>query len=82
MHATSSFNERLPDDRLMQPEAKGVKKGLETLSAHFKYLAPRSNNSRSKGKTSDGEEFLGEYQSLMEQEFYDFVVFDVPWIVN
>jgi V-type H+-transporting ATPase subunit C len=44
------------------------------------YLSPRSN--RGKGKKNEGDEFIGEYQSLMEQEFYDFVLFEVPWIVN
>lgn len=44
------------------------------------YLSPRSN--RAKGKKNEGDEFIGEYQSLMEQEFYDFVLFEVPWIVN
>lgn len=59
-------------------------KTLSTLTAHFKYLAPRSNNSK-KSKAKKGandEEFLGEYQSIMEQEFFDFVVFEVPWIMN
>jgi V-type H+-transporting ATPase subunit C len=27
-------------------------------------------------------EVAGEYQQLMEQEFFDFVLFEVPWIVN
>ncbi|KAL5518584.1 VMA5 [Sanghuangporus vaninii] len=65
------------------PQPKTQKKILAILNAHFTYLAPRSNSARVKvGAGGGGEEFLGEYQTLMEQEFLDFVVFDVPWIVN
>jgi len=46
---------------------------------HFNYLGPRSSG-RS-GKQSANEEFAGEYQALMEQEFFDFVLYEVPWIV-
>ncbi|KAI5119923.1 hypothetical protein M0805_000888 [Coniferiporia weirii] len=68
---------------VIKPEPKTQKKVLSTLTAHFAYLAPRSNSKRSNAKESaSGEEFLGEYQTLMEQEFLDFVVFEVPWIVN
>ncbi|PAV21816.1 ATPase V1 complex subunit C [Pyrrhoderma noxium] len=65
------------------PEPKTQNKILSTLNSHFSYLAPRSNSKRVKNKAgSGGEDFLGEYQTIMEQEFLDFVVFDVPWIVN
>ena len=64
----------------MQPEPKLTKKTLTLLTTHFSYLSPRSN--RAKGKKGDTEEFVGEYQTLMEQEFFDFVLFEVPWIVN
>lgn len=57
-----------------------TKKTLTLLTTHFSYLSPRSN--RAKGQETDSEEFVGEYQSLMEQEFFDFVLFEVPWIVN
>lgn len=59
-------------------------KTLSTLTAHFKYLAPRSNNSKKSNakKAANEDDFLGEYQTIMEQEFFDFVVFEVPWIVN
>lgn len=64
----------------VQPEPKSTKKTLTLLTNHFSYLSPRSN--RAKGKKGDNEEFIGEYQTLMEQEFFDFVLFEVPWIVN
>lgn len=56
-----------------------TKKTLTLLTTHFSYLAPRSN--RAKGKKADTEELIGEYQTLMEQEFFDFVLFEIPWIV-
>lgn len=74
---------KTPSNFYIKPEPKTQKRILSTLNAHFAYLAPRSNNARTKGKAgAGGEEFLGEYQTLMEQEFLDFVVFDVPWIVS
>ena len=67
----------------VQPEPKTQKKVLTTLNSHFSYLAPRSNSKRAKAKGgTSGEEFLGEYQTILEQEFLDFVIFDVPWIVD
>ncbi|KAG0697161.1 ATPase V1 complex subunit C [Suillus ampliporus] len=63
----------------IRPEPKYTKKTLSVLTSHFSYLSPRSSG-RSK-KQSTNEEFAGEYQSLMEQEFFDFVLYEVPWIV-
>lgn len=66
-----------------QPEPKTQPKILSILNSHFTYLSPRSTDKR-KGKKSGGgdDEFLGEFQTLMEQEFLDFVVYDIPWIVD
>ncbi|KAG1749692.1 ATPase V1 complex subunit C [Suillus paluster] len=63
----------------IRPEPKYTKKTLSVLTSHFSYLGPRSSG-RSKKQTTT-EEFAGEYQSLMEQEFFDFVLYEVPWIV-
>jgi|ERR1700722_1725325 len=64
----------------LQPDPKLTKKTFTLLQSHFAYLGPRSN--RGKSKQTTNEEFVGEYQALMEQEFLDFVLFEVPWIVN
>jgi len=64
----------------VKPDARSAKKTFGVLQSHFAYLSPRSN--RAKAKKNESDEFIGEYQSLMEQEFYDFVLFEVPWIVN
>ncbi|TDL28740.1 ATPase, V1 complex, subunit C [Rickenella mellea] len=67
---------------VIKPEPKSVNKTLSLLSNHFAYLAPRSNRTKGKGKSNEGDEFVGEYQSVMEQEFFDFVLFEIPWIIN
>ncbi|KIO29680.1 hypothetical protein M407DRAFT_242544 [Tulasnella calospora MUT 4182] len=68
---------------VVKPDVKSPKKALQVLTEHFKYLANRSNSSKTKTAPAAGgsEELAAEYQSLMEQEFLDFVVFEVPWIV-
>lgn len=65
---------------VVKPDGKTAKKTFNLLQTHFAYLRPRSNGAQS--KQGNTEEFVGEYQSLMEQEFFDFVLFEVPWIVN
>ncbi|KAJ7293344.1 hypothetical protein C8J57DRAFT_23403 [Mycena rebaudengoi] len=63
----------------IKPDAKSAKKAFGLLQAQFAYLRPRSN--RAQGGRPGNDEFVGEYQTLMEQEFFDFVMFEVPWIV-
>lgn len=63
----------------IRPEPKYTKKSLSVLTNHLSYLSPRSSGRAQKHGTAD--EFAGEYQSLMEQEFFDFVLYEVPWIV-
>ncbi|KAK0465333.1 uncharacterized protein EV420DRAFT_1719189 [Desarmillaria tabescens] len=64
----------------IKPEAKSAKKLFGILQSHFSYLGSRASGAQSKIKNS--EDFVGEYQSLMEQDFFDFVMYEVPWIVN
>lgn len=62
---------------LFQPETKTTNKMLNLVTTHLAYLLPRSK------KISGGaEDIAGEYQSIMEQEYLDFVLFEVPWIVS
>lgn len=63
----------------IRPEPKYTKKTLSVLTNHLNYLSPRSSGRAQKQNTAD--DFAGEYQSLMEQEFFDFVLYEVPWIV-
>ena len=54
---------------------------LQTLQAQLAYLGRRANPG---SKTNSGDvagDIAGEYQALMEQEYFDFVLFEVPWIV-
>jgi len=64
---------------VVRPDAKLTKKSFQVLQDHLSYLGSRS--SRTRGKKGENEEFIGEYQSLMDQEFYDFVFFEVPWVI-
>jgi len=63
----------------VKPDPKSAKKTFGLLQTQFSYLRPRSN--RAKGGRGENDEFAGEYQTLMDQEFFDFVMFEVPWIV-
>ncbi|KAH8992012.1 hypothetical protein EDB92DRAFT_619642 [Lactarius akahatsu] len=67
----------------VKPEPKTTKRTLTALQRHFSYLAARSQG-RAKPKSGDStnEDFVGEYQSLLDQEFFDFVLYEVPWIVT
>ena len=62
----------------LQPEPKTTKRTFDTLTTHFAYLGSKSKG-RNLPKKSGGmeEEFVGEYQTLMEQEMFDFVLFEV-----
>ncbi|KAG5648157.1 hypothetical protein DXG03_006111 [Asterophora parasitica] len=66
---------------VVKPDPKVTKKTFNVLQTHFTYLSPRSNRSTNGKKPEGQQEFIGEYQSLMDQEFFDFVLFEVPWIV-
>jgi len=35
-----------------------------------------------KGSGGTNEDFVGEYQTLLEQEMFDFVLYEIPWITN
>ncbi|KAJ6627167.1 hypothetical protein B0H10DRAFT_1779889 [Mycena sp. CBHHK59/15] len=63
----------------IKPDPKSAKKTFGQLQTQFSYLRPRSN--RTQSGRGENDEFVGEYQTLMEQEFFDFVMFEVPWIV-
>ncbi|TRM61432.1 hypothetical protein BD626DRAFT_538038 [Schizophyllum amplum] len=62
----------------VKPDPKSAKKMFTTLQQQLSYLRRNKSTDKSESK----EEFVGEYQTLMEQEFFDFVLFEVPWIVN
>lgn len=67
-----------------QPEPKTAVSTLKTLSSHYSYLSSASQgpssrrNKKSGGVTAGSEEVGGEWQSVMEAEFYDFVLFEIP----
>ncbi|KAG9223020.1 hypothetical protein PLEOSDRAFT_1095977 [Pleurotus ostreatus PC15] len=64
---------------IIKPEPKTTKRIFHVLQTQFTYLRPRANSAQ--GKVSSNDEFVGEYQTLMDQDFFDFVLYEVPWIV-
>lgn len=69
-------------DQYLQPEPKATKRTLATLQAQFAYLGRRANPDKLKSQSGGtGEDAGGEYQNLLEQEFFDFVLYEIPWIV-
>jgi V-type H+-transporting ATPase subunit C len=68
----------------IQPETKTAVSTLKTLSSHYSYLSAASQgpsskkNKKSGGTTANSEDVGGEWQSVMEAEFYDFVLFEIP----
>ncbi|KAI0757223.1 ATPase V1 complex subunit C [Daedaleopsis nitida] len=66
----------------IKPEPKTTKRTLTTLQSQLAYLGRRANPDKAKAKSGGGtEELGGEYQNLLEQEFFDFVLFEIPWII-
>ena len=64
-----------------QPEAKTTKRVLSALQSQFAYLGRRTNAGGKNAQSAQAsEEVAGEYQTILEQEFFDFVLFEVPWI--
>lgn len=58
-----------------QPEPKTAVKTLKQLSARFNYLASRKDKATKQVQTDD---MVGEWANVMEQEYYDFVLFEIP----
>ncbi|KAI0359182.1 ATPase V1 complex subunit C [Trametes cingulata] len=66
----------------IKPEPKTTKRTLAALQSQFAYLGQRANPDKRKTAGSGGpEDAVGEYQNLLEQEYFDFVLFEIPWIV-
>lgn len=60
-------------------------KTLKTLSSSLSYLSQPDKSKKGGGKdnkTNDDQgEVGGEWGALMEQEYYDFVLFELPKVV-
>ncbi|KIY45343.1 ATPase, V1 complex, subunit C [Fistulina hepatica ATCC 64428] len=66
---------------VVKPDAKNAKKTLAVLQNQFAYLGRISRSKQSDSKGGNEDFVAGEYQTLLEQEFLDFVLFEVPWII-
>lgn len=64
----------LPD---AQPEPKTAVKTLKQLSARFNYLATGKDKAL---KTIHADDMVGEWANVMEAEYYDFVLAELPQV--
>lgn len=60
-----------------QPEPKTAVKTLKLLSARYNYLVSGKSKEKKKGGSNSNEE-MGEWTNVMEEEYYDFVLFEIP----
>ncbi|WWC60366.1 uncharacterized protein I303_102937 [Kwoniella dejecticola CBS 10117] len=72
---------------IVKPEPKTAVKTLRSLSDHYTYLAsasrgPSTKKTKSGGNTAGGEDVGGEWASVMEAEYYDFVLFEIPKVIT
>ncbi|KAL7424719.1 Vacuolar ATP synthase subunit C [Cryptotrichosporon argae] len=68
---------------VVKPDPKTAVKTLKTLSAHFNYLAsssqgPTAKKTKAGAASGAGGDVAGEWATVMEQEYYDFVLFEIP----
>jgi V-type H+-transporting ATPase subunit C len=67
---------------IVRPEPKTAVKSLKTLSGQFSYLAGASQGPGGGKKNKSGgavnDDVQGEWASVMEAEYYDFVLFEIP----
>ena len=67
---------------IVNPQPKIALRALKALSGQFSYLsaASRGPQAQKKGKSGGavGDEVGGEWASVMEAEYYDFVLFEIP----
>ncbi|TXT12884.1 hypothetical protein VHUM_01285 [Vanrija humicola] len=62
---------------VVKPEPKTAVKTLKLLSAHYNYLGSAKSREAKKANNDDA---VGEWAGVMEQEYYDFVLFELPKI--
>lgn len=65
----------------LQPEPKTAVKTLKQLSAQYNDLASGKSKEKAAAKKKEAagvEDLIGEWANVMEQEYYDFVLFELP----
>jgi len=68
---------------IVRPDPKTAVKTLRALSAHFAYLAASSrgpSSKRTKSGAAVSDDVGGEWASIMEAEYFDFVLFEIPMV--
>ncbi|KAJ9114834.1 hypothetical protein QFC20_001205 [Naganishia adeliensis] len=62
---------------VVKPDAKSSLKTLKSLSGYFNFLTTKEKST--KGSSGDND-VGGEFGAIMDQEYYDFVLFEVPQV--
>jgi V-type H+-transporting ATPase subunit C len=73
----------------LQPDTKSSSKLLKSLSSHYSHLAsksdparrPKKAASKGEGKPATQEEMGGDWANVLEEEWLDYVLFEVPRVV-
>lgn len=72
---------------IIKPDPKTAAKTLRSITTHYAYLNNSSRDSsarKGKGKGSSsalGDDVGGEWASVMEAEYYDIVLFEIPMVI-
>jgi V-type H+-transporting ATPase subunit C len=72
---------------IVVPEPKTAVKTLKSLSAQYSYLSAKSKGPAAKttktgAGVNDTGDVQGEWATVMEQEYYDFVLFEIPKVLT
>ncbi|WVR03777.1 hypothetical protein IAU60_000772 [Kwoniella sp. DSM 27419] len=72
---------------IVKPEPKTAVRTLRSLSDHYSYLAaasqgPSTKRGKSGAVTSNADDVGGEWAGVMEAEYYDFVMFEIPKVIS
>jgi V-type H+-transporting ATPase subunit C len=59
----------------LQPDPKTAVKTIKQLAARYNYLGSGKSKDT---KAAANDDVVGEWANVMEQEYYDFVLFEIP----
>lgn len=66
---------------IIRPDPKTSLKTLKAISAYFDFLNPAERAKNPKKGSSGNDEVAGEWGAVMDQEYFDFVLFEVPKVI-
>lgn len=86
----SFFRTNLPSSSLfltcarecLKPNSKTSVKTLKSLASYFGFLKSKEKALDKSAANVNTEEIAGEWGAVMEQEYFDFVLFEVPKVAT